>query len=315
MVLDWVISTTIEMSLLTGIVLMIRPFVLRLFGANVSYSLWLIPLLGILLPSRLTRPELQWDVAPAVLTVGSRGALSEAYSVANDFIAPLGSSWAWFWLFGMAVWLAIQFHRSVLLHARVRRTAFPIGNLPDGAHGLLKKYGFEQARIFTTEHEGAPFVAGLISPKIFLPLDYRERFSDRDLSWVLRHELMHIYRKDIWLRFVAEGIRALYWFNPLAHLAASTFRKDQEYACDLAVVGSCSPIQRYHYGKALLSSVTEQHMRVSLTFFGNRKERYNMLGRHRKSSYRFLLGSGICALVGAFSLAATSVGPICIPIC
>ena len=303
MVIDWLISSTIEMSLLTGIVLIIRPFALRLFGANVSYSLWLIPVLGILLPSSLTRPELRW------------GALSEANSVATGFVDPQGGSWTWLWLIGMAAWLAIQFYRTVLFHNRVRRTAFPVRYLPSRAHALLKEHDFKPERIFTTENEGAPFITGLISPKIFLPVDYRERFSDRELSWVLRHELTHIDRKDIWLRLVAEGIRALYWFNPIIHLAALVFRKDQEYACDLALVASCSPIQRYHYGKALLASSTDQHMRAALTFFGNRRKRYDMLGRHRRSWYRYLLGSGMSMLVGAFSLAATSVGPICIPVC
>ena len=311
MVLEWLISTTIQTSLLIGIVLIIRPFVLHLFGANVSYSLWLIPLLGLLLPSRLTGPQLQWDVLPVVFGVASRGALSEAFSVTNSFIAPLGCSLVWYWLFGAAVCLAIQSRQTLLLHDRVQRTAFPVESLPIGAREILREYRFEKERIFTTENESAPFVAGLIYPKIFLPLDYRERFSQRELLWVLKHELTHIERKDIWLRLVAEGIRVLFWFNPLAHFAASVFRKDQEYACDLALVGSCSPIQRYHYGKALLSSATDRHMSASLTFFGNRKERYRMLGRHRKSLYRFLLGTAICALLAVVSLSATAVVPIC----
>ncbi len=55
---------------------------------------------------------------------------------------------------------------------------------------------------------------------------------------VLLHELAHVQRRDWIALWIAEIVRALYWFHPLAWTVVEQARRDCEKACDDVVLGS-----------------------------------------------------------------------------
>ncbi len=61
-------------------------------------------------------------------------------------------------------------------------------------------------------------------------------WSDERVRTVLAHEIAHVARHDWLLQLVAETLRALLWWNPLAWLACRALRDDSELACDDAVL-------------------------------------------------------------------------------
>jgi TonB family protein len=61
-------------------------------------------------------------------------------------------------------------------------------------------------------------------------------WSDERMRTVLAHEVAHVVRHDWLLQSVAEILRALLWWNPLAWLACRALRNDSELACDDAVL-------------------------------------------------------------------------------
>ena len=80
-----------------------------------------------------------------------------------------------------------------------------------------------------------PLTWGLFRPVIVLPSGAEHWPEDRRRI-VLSHELAHIARHDWLLQICAELVRALYWFHPLAWLAAARLRQESERACDDAVL-------------------------------------------------------------------------------
>jgi beta-lactamase regulating signal transducer with metallopeptidase domain len=76
---------------------------------------------------------------------------------------------------------------------------------------------------------------GLIRPRIVLPSGAAGWPAER-CDIVLAHELAHIRRRDWLLQLIAEGIRAMYWFHPLAWTAVRRLRDESEFACDDAVL-------------------------------------------------------------------------------
>jgi bla regulator protein blaR1 len=295
--LSWLILTTLETSVLIGVVLVARPLIRRAFGAVVACDLWLIPAIGVLLPMRPTRPETLVETIPLPGAEVSRG----VYSAAETWTAPSAVPWEALWLVGIAIWVVVQLARSARFRRSLLATATPFVPSPALVE-LLDRYGFRQERVFTTELAGAPFVTGLFNAKVFLPADFAQRFSAQEQQWIMVHELTHIRRGDLWARLLAEGFRALFWFNPLLHLAVQSLRQDQEYACDQTVVSRCTSQERYRYGRALMLGAGVQPQPSFVTFFRNNKERYIMLGKYRESRLNTFAGTIVCLLIGVLSL-------------
>ncbi|MFX5602942.1 M56 family metallopeptidase, partial [Acinetobacter baumannii] len=53
---------------------------------------------------------------------------------------------------------------------------------------------------------------------------------------VLRHEQIHLQRRDVCMNTLFALAQCLFWFNPLIHVAGRCFRLDQELACDALVI-------------------------------------------------------------------------------
>ena len=303
--LDWLIRTSLETSVLIGVVLLARPLIRRAFGAVLACDLWLIPAIGVLLPTRPPRPETALEAIRLPGEELSRG----LYSATEAWAAPSTIPWEAAWLAGVVVWIVVQIVRSVRFRRDLLATATPFVPSSAAIVGLLDRYGVSPARVFMTTRSGAPFVTGLVNAKVFLPSDFAERFSAQEQQWILVHELTHIRRRDLPARLVAEGFRALFWFNPLVHLAVHLLREDQEYACDQAVVSRCTPHERYRYGRALMLGTSQEARPAFVTFFRNNTERYAMLGKYKESAWNTVVGTVVCLAVGVYSLtsAPTSV--------
>lgn len=64
MLIDWLYRTTLEVSLLIGLILLIRPVVRKTLGARATYWLWFLPLIRVLIPNRLSRPPTVLEGVP-----------------------------------------------------------------------------------------------------------------------------------------------------------------------------------------------------------------------------------------------------------
>jgi len=94
-----------------------------------------------------------------------------------------------------------------------------------------------------------PLTWGILRPVVVLPSCATDWPEDRR-HIVLSHELAHIARHDWLLQICAELARAVYWFHPLAWLAAARLRQESERACDDAVL--LSGITASQYASQLL---------------------------------------------------------------
>jgi len=161
------------------------------------------------------------------------------------------------WGMGAALTLASTALGLVSLW-RLGRSASPVDD--DRAIRILGQLacqlGLARAvRLVRTDKRAMPMTWGVLRPVILLPDDARSWTEDR-LRAVLAHELAHVTRGDCLTRLFARMVRALYWFNPLAWVAESRIRAEQECASDdLALSAGVGPCE---YAEHLLA-VTMGH--------------------------------------------------------
>jgi len=94
-----------------------------------------------------------------------------------------------------------------------------------------------------------PVVTGLLQPVILLP---DVTLSGEELRYLFLHEITHIKRRDLWVRFFALWGVVLHWYNPFMNLLDRKLKQSSEQSCDEWVARSMSGRERLAYGGMLL---------------------------------------------------------------
>lgn len=96
----------------------------------------------------------------------------------------------------------------------------------------------------------SPFLIGLWNPVIYLPKYYDE---ETNLAMILHHELIHLKRKDVWVKTIALVASVIHWFNPFVYLLRKNIHQWSELTCDEEVVKDMSKKERKQYGETIIN--------------------------------------------------------------
>ena len=220
----------------------------------------LLPLLTLALPPlSLPVPQafVRESITPAARPVSTRQ-IAETFRAEPDIrkstVAPLApvavpQSRAALPGWTTAQWLAAAWVMGTLLSLaalalslwRARRlasTATPLanGDWRDAADTIASRLGLRRpVALLASPHVTTPMAGGLWRPSIFLPPCAAHWDAEcRDV--VLAHELSHLAARDPQRHLLARAALSLYWFHPLAWLAARDAAAAREQACDDAVL-------------------------------------------------------------------------------
>ena len=126
---------------------------------------------------------------------------------------------------------------SLLRVRALERTASDLGD--DSWHAaadvLAARLGVASPRLRVSDRIQTPMAGGLTRPTIYLPVSAPNWPAERR-DIVLAHELAHLARRDPLRHVVARVAVALYWFHPLAWIAAADASAAREQACDETVL-------------------------------------------------------------------------------
>lgn len=170
------------------------------------------------------------------------------------------------WLIGVAVMLIYAVVSYWLLHRKVAAAILWRGN------------------VFQSERVNAPFVLGIVKPRIYLPFHV-----DADaLPHVIAHEQAHIRRKDHWWKPLGFLLLTIYWFNPFLWVAYILLCRDIELACDESVIGEMNSGEKAAYTQALVNcSVKRRMIHACPLAFGEVgvKERVKSVMNYKKPAF------------------------------
>lgn len=283
---DAMFAILLRTALSTGaaalLVMVLRKPLLMRFGAGVAYAAWMLPpvaLVAVLLP------------APAV-PVAKMAAVATRVGAAQA-VAPLAQAAGFPWkTLVLCAWAGGMLALLSMFCAQQRRfrRALRLGDARDGvqiAQGVA----------------GLPAVMGLLCPRIVLPADFALRYDAIERELILCHERVHLRRFDLQANALAAALRCVFWFDPLLHVAARLFRRDQELACDARVVAS-HPQHKRAYADAMLKTQMVETLSPVVCCWRDSnelKERIAMLKLHSSNPARAVLGAILLASLFAAS--------------
>ena len=197
----------------------------------------LVPLIGRALPERRVPTSLvpsKWQD----IETGFSGQVSSVHGF-NE--SPLIKPWCIALLY--ATWISgslLILSRTLLRRLQLVQLRKASSSVKDGnwCELLARTSGeFSVQRSVTllrSDSVEMPFTCGLMRPTIILP--EQDSWTDAQRRMILRHEFAHIRRHDSLLTLIADGVCAVYWFNPLFLIVRKALRRLQEHACDDAVL-------------------------------------------------------------------------------
>ena len=159
-----------------------------------------------------------------------------------------------------------------------------------------------QVRILRDQQTG-PFTVGFFRNIIVLP---NAKYQEKDLQYIIKHELAHCADKDTQLKVLFVVINAIHWFNPLVWFMKALVDQDMELECDEKVLGAASKEERNEYSEILMSCIgTDKSGRSVLStgyVHGIKfiKKRFNNIFNTRKKSGK-IIGCIITVLLAAAS--------------
>jgi len=194
------------------------------------------------------------------------------------------------WVMGMtafAVYYAVG--TAVFYHRAVRWSREADGAVKVQAERMMEEMNIRRKiPVLISDGITSPMMIGLLWPKLLLN---EGEYDARDLDFILRHELTHYKRRDIWYKLALLCANCVHWFNPFAWLMVREAAIDMELTCDDAVVAGGDAEVRRAYSETLLASLHRQNgvnVALSTFFYGGKetmKERFRNimgLGRRRK---------------------------------
>lgn len=88
------------------------------------------------------------------------------------------------------------------------------------------------ASIAFSDDIAGPMVVGLLRPTILVPPALARALTPAVLADLLRHEIAHIDRRDLWSALVQRLLLGFYWWNPLFRRIGAHLDLARELACD-----------------------------------------------------------------------------------
>jgi beta-lactamase regulating signal transducer with metallopeptidase domain len=210
------------------------------------------------------------------------------------------------WLLGVAYGVA-GIRREVAAAAALRRRSRPVAD-PEVRRlfsMLCRRLGVRQpVGLKASDDISVPLTIGWLRPLVLLPASSFAQRSKGELAMALGHELLHVRRLDLWAGWVPRLARCLFFFHPLAVLAAREYSLAREAACDAALLRELG-VEPYDYGQLLVRwrprgrvvSTDAIACAAASSTFAHLKRRLEMLERPFVSPRRPKLTRWIVALV------------------
>ena len=328
-----VFEISVSTSLIVAVLILLTSLLNKRYAAKWKYLIWIFIALRLLFPfngiggefvddilSRMkTHTEAESENGPAdtvpneiapgrvIVTIPTQMTTPIAVqSEKNDISITLLDVIAFVWMFGSLTFISVHlisylcYKRQVIKGGIIIRDARILWQISE-----LKQELHIKCAIPAVEYSEAasPMIIGFFKPVLILP---EEQYSSEELFFILKHELVHLKRGDVYFKLLFVVANAVHWFNPLIWIMQKEAIIDMELSCDERVTQGTDYAVRKAYTETLLSMLHKRCTKrtvLSTQFYGGKqimKKRFkNILIKKAKKNGVYIL---ICAVILTISL-------------
>lgn len=328
-----VLGISASVSLIVGILLLLSPLLNKRYAAKWKYWIWIILALRLLFPYGGSGVKTAVDLVQQTKNRNFLNAVEgdlkypsgkaatlrriivqipepltrpiAAQEEINDSITLLDII-AWIWITVSLLFLGVHLISYFCYRWQVRRSGKRIKDV----HRMRQVFELKRElhigatiQVVVYSEASGPMMTGFFHPVIILPEEY---YDDEKLFFILKHELIHWKRKDVYGKLLLAAANAVHWFNPLIWIMHKEAVVDMELSCDERVTQGTGCAERKAYTEALLFTIHQQCAKknmLSTQFYGGKqimKKRFqNILSRTGKKNGAAIL---VCAVILTASL-------------
>ncbi|MFZ5988093.1 MAG: penicillin-binding transpeptidase domain-containing protein [Bacillota bacterium] len=218
------------------------------------------------------------------------------------------------WIVGAMLLFIYSLLVNVIIRYKIKKTAVVIkqgglGALIEDCRRLMNIKS--QIPVIYQKHISAPALYGIFRPVLLIPSDIINRLDERELKYIILHELCHYKRKDNILGAVQMMLNIIHWFNPLLWYAFYKMKEDRELVCDEQAISYIKSNERRNYARTLVK-ILEIFSERSLIHSGasiiqgrssNMEWRLKFIKALKKKSTVLAISiTALVVLLGAFSI-------------
>jgi len=270
-----VLQMSIVAAILILVIIVVRRLAIHKLPKKTFMILWGVVLLRLLIPFSFNIPILTQSNEEAMTgsTMGSvvemtgaqnmdgtqpilpRTDILEAVNTFNAILPDISENIAplfpvtTIWVFGMLA-VALFILVSHFRFSREYKTSLPVDNFYINKW-LDEQRGVRHIQSRQSDKITAPLTYGILKPVILFPktTDWQDIVR---LRYIFTHEMTHIKRFDILIKWLLVIVLCVHWFNPLVWAMYILANRDIELSCDEAVVRAMGESTKSSYAMALI---------------------------------------------------------------
>lgn len=256
------------MSVLALVLMVLTPLLSKRYAAKWIYYAWLIIVVGLIVPFRFhfLATFIQTDAIPSPLrqTLPQNASHFTAASTQINVVQQTPPTIPWvpiifaLWLAGVVTFLVYHGLRHARFIKIVKRWSERAcaSRIPAVLENIKNDMGIaSRVDLQICPFVSSPMMIGFRNPAILLPQSY---YPVDELPYILRHELVHFKRKDLWFKGMVILATAIHWFNPVVYLMAKAVALQCEISCDAEVVKGIGLDGRRRYSETILGAIKRQ---------------------------------------------------------
>ncbi|QHQ61915.1 hypothetical protein Ana3638_14915 [Anaerocolumna sedimenticola] len=264
------INVSITTSILIGILILLLPLLRKNYTAKWRYWVWLVIAVRLLIPLNLPIPKPPIEISVPSQNVDIKIPLLKPVTTPapHYFTAPpavkernieksisITEILVTVWLLGIVLFILYYIGGYIVFRNSVKRLIRPVkdNRVLDLFSGIKKELKVtKNVRLYSCKKGISPMMTGFFNPVMILP-DYE--LENDSLGLILKHELIHYKRKDIWYKGLVLLANGIHWFNPLVYLMKNQSEKDLEMVCDSEVIKDRDIAFKRKYSETILLAV------------------------------------------------------------